>query len=254
MIINKKGFLVFFFFVIVFGLFLSAWVSPENDINIQGQQQTPMAPSLSNGQGALIDLPEGASQLEVGKEVYRLICSACHAYDGTGLTEEWIATWNPEDQNCWQSKCHGFNHPEDGFYLPDSPPVVGNFVPYLFPTAMDMFSYIIQEMPWQDPGTLPEDQAWAVTAYVLKLNGFTPLEDLGPHNGQNFVLPTPVQNNQPTHSPSIMPTTIVKPTEPIENAPSEINKFNSFEKTILFFGFLTMITIAGLTIYKLRNK
>jgi len=35
-----------------------------------------------------VDLPEDATQLQYGAEVYRLVCSACHAYDGTGLTDE----------------------------------------------------------------------------------------------------------------------------------------------------------------------
>ena len=101
--------------------------------------ETPPSPPMQGNPGdwVIIDLPADATQLERGKEAYRLVCSACHAYDGSGLTDEWRATWNVEDQNCWQSKCHGYNHPEDGFYLPDSPPVVGSFVPQLFPTAQE---------------------------------------------------------------------------------------------------------------------
>ena len=103
---------------------------------------TPGMQPIDDKIGVIIDLPAGSTQKEIGKEVYRLTCSACHAYDGSGLTDAWRATWNPADQNCWQSKCHGYNHPEDGFYLPDSPAIVGSFFPYLFPTAADLYAYI----------------------------------------------------------------------------------------------------------------
>lgn len=121
-----------------------------------------------------LNLPEYASQLERGAEIYRLVCSACHAYDGTGLTDEWRATWTEDAQNCWQSKCHGENHPPDGFFLPHSPAVVGPIIPALFDTAYDLYQYNQYYMPWQNPNSLTEDEAWAVTAYVLELNQFDP--------------------------------------------------------------------------------
>src|SRR5574341_723475 len=53
----------------------------------------------------IVDLPPDATQLQYGAEIWRLVCSACHAYDGQGLTDAWRATWGPQDRNCWQSKC-----------------------------------------------------------------------------------------------------------------------------------------------------
>lgn len=140
---------------------------------------TPLITQLSRTREPWIwlDLPAGASQLELGAEIYRLVCSTCHAYDGTGLTDEWRATWNPKDQNCWQSKCHGPNHPSDGFFLPPSPAIVGPVIPALFETAYDLYEYNLYRMPWHNPNSLPEEQAWAVTAYVLFLNGI----DSGPN-------------------------------------------------------------------------
>jgi hypothetical protein len=174
--------------------------------------QTPSPPQLTGERtdGVIIDLPEDATQLEIGKEAYRLVCSACHAYDGSGLTEAWRSTWEPDDQNCWQSKCHGDNHPVDGFYLPDSPPVVGSFVPSFFPTAQDMYDYIIRTMPWHDPGSLREDVAWAVTAHVIQLNGYESIPILNADNAVNFRLnPEATSTSQ---SLAIIKTA-VKPTE-----------------------------------------
>jgi len=161
--------------------------------------------------GAILDLPAGSSQLEVGKEVYRLVCSACHAYDGSGLTADWRATWDPKDQNCWQSKCHGYNHPSDGFYLPQSPAVVGSFFPYLFPNALELGTYISTNMPWHDRGVLPADQVWAVTAYTMVLNGYDPGTDLNPENAASFQM-KPKEVVQPTVSPTVEIPLAVSPT------------------------------------------
>ena len=119
----------------------------------------------------LDDSLANASQAEVGAEIYRLVCSACHGDVGQGLTPEWIATWNPEDQNCWKSKCHGENHPSDGFKLPKySPPVKGPIIAALFTTANDLYDYIKRTMPWHAPGTMLDEEYWQVTAFLLVLN------------------------------------------------------------------------------------
>jgi len=111
-------------------------------------------------------------QVEAGAEIYRLVCSACHGDMGQGFTDEWLATWAPEDRNCWQSKCHGEIHPPDGFELPRySPPVKGAIIPALFNTAFDLYQYNKQSMPWHAPGTMQDEEYWQVTAFLLDLNG-----------------------------------------------------------------------------------
>jgi cytochrome c1 len=118
------------------------------------------------------DLGPDATQVEYGAEVYRLVCKACHGDKGQGLTPDWIAQWAPEDQNCWQSKCHAANHPPDGFVLPrDIPPVVGDAVTNRFVSGSQLHSYIAATMPWHAPGRLTSDEYWQVTAYLVEQNG-----------------------------------------------------------------------------------
>jgi len=124
----------------------------------------------------ILDLPVTATQLEYGAEVYRLVCKACHGDVGQGLTPEWRATWNPADQNCWQSKCHALNHPPDGFTFPVAPAINNLTKISAFPTARHLQAYIQFTMPWYKPGGLTDERAWQVTAYVLQLNGI----DAGP--------------------------------------------------------------------------
>ncbi len=121
-------------------------------------------------------------QLQAGWEVYRIWCSACHAYSGEGLTPAWISTWAPDDQNCWQSKCHSLNHPDDGFFLPHFiPAVVGKGVLDHFGDGPTLYGYVSTLMPYQEPGVLSQDQYYAVLAQVLSMNGIDyGVEPLGP--------------------------------------------------------------------------
>jgi len=129
-------------------------------------------------------------QLAAGQETYRFWCSACHAYSGEGLTQAWISTWAPDDQNCWQSKCHALNHPPDGFLLPKAiPAIVGPKVFDLFPNGAALLAYISTVMPYQEPGVLSDGEYYAVLAHLLRLNGVDYGPDaLGPGNTAGVVL------------------------------------------------------------------
>ena len=131
---------------------------------------TPTAAQMPQHEWILVDLPANATQLEYGAEVYRLVCQDCHGDRGQGLTAEWRATWAPQDRNCWQSKCHAANHPQDGFTLPAVPPVVGPAVMARFATAQDLHDLIQAEMPWYRPGNLTDKDSWSVTAHILQMN------------------------------------------------------------------------------------
>ena len=76
-------------------------VSPED---------TPVSPSI---QDRLSPPPMGnpPTQVDQGHFVYYQVCIACHGDHGQGLTGEWRAQFGSKDMNCWQSKCHSFNHP-----------------------------------------------------------------------------------------------------------------------------------------------
>lgn len=123
-------------------------------------------------------------QLQAGWETYRFWCASCHAYSGEGLTAAWISTWGPDDQNCWQSKCHSLNHPDDGFLLPHYvPAIVGGGVLDHFRDGPTLFAYVSTLMPYQEPGVLSQEQYYAVLAHVLSMNGIDyGAQPLGPEN------------------------------------------------------------------------
>jgi cytochrome c len=123
----------------------------------QGQQyglgRTPSAEEIralgatTNPSGA--GLPDGKGTAKEGKEVYELRCKECHGPEGKGAEQV------------------GFiGKPEQ---LKEATPVrtVGSYWPY----ATTLWDYTNRAMPFDRPGTLTSDQVYAVTAYILFLNG-----------------------------------------------------------------------------------
>lgn len=131
----------------------------------------PPGPSPTSWIG-LPDMAATATQADIGAEVYRLVCSACHGDVGQGLTDAWRAEWAPGTQNCWQSKCHAANHPPDGFVLPRFvPALIGPHTLARFETALDLYNYIHTAMPWHNPGSLLSSEYWQLTAFLAREHG-----------------------------------------------------------------------------------
>lgn len=129
-------------------------------------------------------------QVQVGRRIYEDWCEACHADSGLGLTAEWLGEWDPEHQNCWQAKCHGLDHPSDGFVIPRSVPgVVGDSALGSFDTAADLARYISTSMPFAEKGVLDGQMYWSLTAYLLNRNGISSGSvELGPENAGSVPL------------------------------------------------------------------
>jgi mono/diheme cytochrome c family protein len=95
-------------------------------------------------------LPPGRGTPEQGEAVYAEKCVACHGEKGTG---------KPNDQLVGGR----------GSLSGDQAPVktVGSFWPY----ATTLFDYIRRAMPLNAPKSLTDDEVYAVSAYILQLNG-----------------------------------------------------------------------------------
>ena len=100
-------------------------------------------------------LPPGNGSPQQGEAVYVEKCLACHGEKGAG---------KPDDQ-----LVGGL-----GTLTGDQTPVktVGSFWPY----ATTLFDYIHRAMPYPTPGSLSVDETYAVTAFILSLNGIVPAD------------------------------------------------------------------------------
>jgi cytochrome c len=94
-------------------------------------------------------LPRGKGTVADGVDVYMDKCAACHGSRGEGGAAPALTG--------------GIGS------LNTSTPVktVGSYWPY----ATTLFDYVRRAMPYDKPMSLTNDETWAVTAYVLWLNG-----------------------------------------------------------------------------------
>ena len=94
-------------------------------------------------------LPPGAGTVAEGRVLYGEQCAACHGADGEGSLNDRLAGGV-------------------GSIGGDQPvKTVGSYWPY----ATTLFDYIRRAMPYQTPGSLSAADVYALTAYVLHLNG-----------------------------------------------------------------------------------
>ena len=142
--------------------------------------ETPLPTVTPTFDFSRLDPPPTADppgQVDDGAMYYWGVCMACHGDEGQGLTDEWRTNAFGEDANCWESKCHGPNHPPHGFEIPQEPPIPALIGPgklARFNNSFELYQYIYDTMPWWNPGSMTREEAWAVANYILKLRGTRP--------------------------------------------------------------------------------
>ena len=101
-------------------------------------------------------LPPGAGTVAEGEAVYAIQCLTCHGPEGNGQLNDVLVGG------------HGS--------LTDPAPLktIGSFWPY----ATTIFDYIRRSMPYLTPRTLTDDEIYALTAYLLHLNGIIAENDV----------------------------------------------------------------------------
>ena len=139
------------------------------DTGIAGSVQVDATPTPNRL--AEPTLPAVPSQADHGAQVYWLSCLPCHGNKGQGLTDEFRTTYPPEEQYCWNRGCHGEVPYEQGFTIPKKiPAVIGPTTLAKFSDGAQLNAYIRAAMPFWKPGSLTEEDAWRVTAFILRQN------------------------------------------------------------------------------------
>ena len=132
--------------------------------------------ALPDGTG----LPEGEGSVELGDELYEAQCAVCHGEFGAGGSgyPQLAGGNNAKDKNgviitLKNQRVYGST---------DAPKrTVGTY----WPVATTLFTYIRDAMPYAHPKSLSNDEAYALTAYILAQNG---LEIDGVEMDDEFVL------------------------------------------------------------------
>ena len=104
-------------------------------------------------------LPAGSGTAAQGAPLYATNCASCHGANGEGKP--------PAYPQLIGGPKGTFDFASD-FKIPRT---VGNYWPY----ATTVFDYVRRAMPQMTPGSLTNDQVYAVTAYLLAANRVIPM-------------------------------------------------------------------------------
>lgn len=106
------------------------------------------------------ELPAGRGSVAEGRALYTQQCAACHGANGEGMAPAFPQlVGRPEAGESF-----------DFSSQPDLPRTIGNYWPH----ATTLFDYIRRAMPLLTPGSLTDDQTYALTAYLLAANHVIP--------------------------------------------------------------------------------
>jgi cytochrome c len=99
-------------------------------------------------------LPPGRGSVAAGQAIYAAQCAACHGAKGEGKPADALVGGQ-------------------GSLASDRPlKTIGSFWPY----ATTVYDFIRRAMPYNAPQSLAPDEVYAVTAYLLHLNGIVPVD------------------------------------------------------------------------------
>lgn len=106
-------------------------------------------------------LPAGGGTVAQGQAVFAEKCASCHGEHGEGKLPNY-------------PRLVGRDPTTEGFAfakMPGAPRTIGNYWPY----ATTVFDYVRRAMPQTAPGSLTNDEVYAVTAYLLAANDVIPM-------------------------------------------------------------------------------
>ena len=108
-----------------------------------------------------LELPAGSGSVARGVLVYKAQCAQCHGAQGEGL---------PTFPKLVGRDSAGTPTAEFQFATSNKTKTIGNYWPY----ATTLFDYIKRAMPFAAPGSMTDDDVYAVTAYLLSANAIIP--------------------------------------------------------------------------------
>lgn len=94
-------------------------------------------------------LPTGEGNAVKGKAIYALKCAGCHGATGTEGPNDRLVVGDTTKGGARRIRA------------------IGNYWPY----ATTVFDYIRRAMPFNQPGSLTDEEVYSLTAYLLNANG-----------------------------------------------------------------------------------
>ena len=107
------------------------------------------------------ELPAGSGTVDAGAAIFAAKCASCHGAKGEGMAPAYPALIGRDPKG------------ENFVFATDwkLTRTIGNYWPY----ATTVFDYVRRAMPLTQPGSLSDDEVYALTAYLLAANQVIPM-------------------------------------------------------------------------------
>jgi mono/diheme cytochrome c family protein len=107
------------------------------------------------------ELPPGSGTVDAGATIFAAKCASCHGAKGEGIAPAYPALIGRDPKG------------ENFVFATDwkLTRTIGNYWPY----ATTVFDYVRRAMPQTQPGSLSNDEVYALTAYLLAANQVIPM-------------------------------------------------------------------------------
>jgi len=102
------------------------------------------------------ELPAGKGSVAEGQALFTKLCAACHGMHGEGTPPLYPPLIGRDEKG-------------EGFHFADDPAIVRTIGNY-WPNATTIFDYVRRAMPLTAPGSLTDNEVYALTAYLLSAN------------------------------------------------------------------------------------
>jgi hypothetical protein len=188
------------------------------------------------------------NQADEGAQLFWLHCQPCHGDQGQGLTDEWRAQYPPEDQNCWESGCHGERPYDPAFRLPTAvPAIVGDDALQKFDTLDGVYRYVSVAMPYFFPGDLTQEEYLAITAHLARQNGLWDGTTLTAANLGNYRL-------RADDPPPATEGHLAQPTPPATPPEDNTTGRELSPGVLIPLSLLGVMVVGGLVIWRIRRR
>lgn len=106
-------------------------------------------------------LPPGSGSVAEGAAIYAAQCAVCHGKTGVEGPNDRLVVYGPDETFPDAASADTWQHR-----------IIGNYWPY----ATTLFDYIRRSMPQNLPGTLSDDEVYALSAFLLHKNHLLPAD------------------------------------------------------------------------------
>ncbi len=183
------------------------------------------------------------NQADEGEYLFWLHCMPCHGDRGQGLTDEFRVQYPHEDQNCWNSGCHGERPYGQGFQLPTAvPAIIGDGTLQKFETMDDVYRYAAAAMPYFFPGSLTQEEYLAIMAHIAREDGLWNGTELTADNLTGFRL----------HVEAAPGTATPVPAQPPASSAPRIDAIGA--TTLAVLGIIAAALIGGALLWRNRGR